>query len=126
MAVACLINNKNKEAKMSNTNYETSRHERFSYYTFFTGQNIIFMFVTIFISVYYTSILGLSAATVGVIFLLARVWDAVNDPILSIMVERSRLKGGKFKPWVNAIAWAVPLATVLIFAFGDYLAEQPM
>ena len=111
---------------MSNNLYETSRRERFSYYTFFTGQNIIFMFVTIFISLYYTSVLGLSAATVSIIFLLARVWDAVNDPILSIMVERSRLKGGKFKPWVNAIAWAVPLATVLIFAFGDFLAEQPM
>lgn len=111
---------------MSNTNYETSRHERLSYYTFFTGQNIIFMFVTIFISIYYTSVLGLSAGTVGVIFLLARVWDAVNDPILSIMVERSRFKGGKFKPWVNAIAWGVPIATVLIFAFGDYLSEQTM
>jgi len=111
---------------MSKTNYETRRLERLSYYTFFTGQNIIFMFVTIFISVYYTSVLGLSAGTVGIIFLLARVWDALNDPILSILVERSRFSGGKFKPWVNAIAWAVPLATVLVFAFGDYLAEQPM
>ncbi|WP_417527675.1 MFS transporter [Marinomonas shanghaiensis] len=111
---------------MSKTNYETRRLERLSYYTFFTGQNIIFMFVTIFISVYYTSVLGLSASTVGIIFLLARVWDALNDPILSILVERSRFSGGKFKPWVNAIAWAVPLATVLVFAFGDYLAEQPM
>jgi len=111
---------------MSNSNYETSFRERVSYYTFFTGQNIIFMFVTIFISIYYTSVLGLSAGTVGIIFLLARVWDAVNDPILSVLVERSRFKGGKFKPWVNAIAWAVPLATVLVFAFGDYLAEQPM
>lgn len=111
---------------MSNSNYETSFRERVSYYTFFTGQNIIFMFVTIFISIYYTSVLGLSAGTVGIIFLLARVWDAVNDPILSVLVERSRFKGGKFKPWVNAIALAVPLATVLVFAFGDYLAEQPM
>lgn len=111
---------------MSPSSYETSLKERVSYYTFFTGQNIIFMFVTIFISIYYTSVLGLSAGTVGIIFLIARVWDAVNDPMLSIMVERSRLKGGKFKPWVSAIAWAVPLATVLIFAFGDYIAQLPM
>ncbi|SBS39760.1 putative symporter YjmB [Marinomonas spartinae] len=111
---------------MSQDRYETGRKERLSYYTFFTGQNIIFMFVTIFISIYYTSVLGLSAGVVGIIFLIARVWDTINDPMLSVLVERSRFKGGKFKPWINAIAWAVPLATVLIFAFGDEIAQLPM
>lgn len=111
---------------MSKLPYETSRQERLSYYTFFTGQNIIFMFVTIFLSMYYTSVLGLSAGAVGLIFLVARVWDAVNDPMLSILVERSRFKGGKFKPWINAIAWAAPLATILVFAFGDQIAQLPM
>ncbi|AEF53210.1 MFS transporter [Marinomonas posidonica] len=111
---------------MPNTTFETSRPERLSYYSFFTGQNIIYMFVTIFLSIYYTSVLGLSAATVGMILLVARVWDAVNDPMLSILIEKSRLPGGKFKPWIKAITWAVPIATILIFSFGEQIAQLPM
>lgn len=111
---------------MNKNNFETSFKERLSYYTFFTGQNISFMFVIIFLSIYYTSVLGLSAATVGIILLVARVWDAINDPIISVFIERGRNPKGKFKPWINMVSWAVPLATALVFMFGDYIATLPM
>lgn len=107
-------------------NYVTSRGERVGYYGYFVGQNIIYIFVTLFLSVYYTTALGIPAAVVGAILLAARIWDAVNDPLLSVIIEKSDLKGGKFKPWINSVAVLVPLATVLVFAFTDALIEASM
>ncbi len=109
-----------------NSPSETGRLERLGFYTFFTGQNMIYLFVTIFLTVYFTSVLGIPAAVVGLILLVARVWDAVNDPLLSIVIEKARFRGGKFKPWVNSVALLVPVFTVLIFSFGDQLAEAAL
>jgi len=105
---------------------ETSFLERTGYYSYFVGQNIIYIFVTMYLSVYFATVLGIPAATIGLILLGARIWDAVNDPLLSIMVEKSRFKKGKFKPWINGVAVFMPLATILIFSNGGFLIESPM
>lgn len=106
---------------MSKPNFLTSRKERLGYYGYFIGQNIIYIFVTLFLSVYYTTALGISPAVVGTILLIARVWDAVNDPMLSILIEKANLKGGKFKPWIKSVAFLIPILTVVIFSFTDLL-----
>lgn len=106
--------------------FATSKRERAGYYSYFIGQNIVYIFVTLYLSVYYTTALGIPAGVVGTILLVARVWDAINDPMLSIFVEKARFKGGKFKPWIKAVAILVPVATVLIFAFTDTVAAAPM
>lgn len=104
-------------------NFATSRFERFSYNIYFLGQNSIFFIVSSFLAVYYTNVLGISAATVGSILLLARIWDALVDPMLATTIERLKLKGGKFKPWVNLAAVTVPLFTFLCFGFSNQLLE---
>ena len=98
------------------------KREKLGYYGYFVGQNIVFMFVTIYLSVYYTTALGIPAAVVGTILLLARIWDAVNDPLLSIIIEKANLRRGKFKPWIQSVAILIPLLTVAIFSFTDLLA----
>jgi sugar (glycoside-pentoside-hexuronide) transporter len=87
---------------------------------------MIFCFVTSFFCVYFVWKLGIAAATVGTILLVARVWDAINDPMLSVVVEKSRFKGGKFKPWINFVAILVPASTVLLFSFSSFLADSSM
>ncbi|WP_105614734.1 glycoside-pentoside-hexuronide (GPH):cation symporter [Vallitalea okinawensis] len=93
----------------------TSRAERMAYGGFFVGQNIIFIFVLQYLTMFYTDIVGLAPAAVGTLFLVARVWDAVNDPILGAIVDRSNFKSGKFKPWINAVIVLMPIATIAVF-----------
>jgi Na+/melibiose symporter-like transporter len=110
---------------MAKPGYETKLRERVGYSSYFVGQNILYMFTTVYLSVYYSTALGISPLTVGTILLAARVWDAVMDPILSVFVEKSKLKGGKFKPWINSVSILVPLLTILMFAFTSQLAAAP-
>ena len=94
---------------------ETSRIERTSYGLFFLGQNIIFMLALMFLNLFYTDVLGISAAAVGLLFLIARTWDAINDPILGTIVDRCNFKGGKFLPWLKTVNVLLPLATFALF-----------
>lgn len=97
------------------TNFVTSKKERLSYASYFVGQNIIFGLVGTYLMLFYTDYMGLTAASVGLLFLVARIWDAINDPMMGIIVDKSNLKGGKFKPWLNFSVIALPVATILLF-----------
>jgi sugar (glycoside-pentoside-hexuronide) transporter len=96
-------------------NFESSRGERASYGLFFAGQNIIYLLMLQFLALFYTDVVGIGAALVGVLFLVARIWDAVNDPMLGSIVDRAKFKGGKFLPWIKAVNIVLPIATILIF-----------
>ncbi len=53
-----------------------------------------------YILYYYQDILGVSAFAMGVILLAARVFDAFNDPIMGVVVAKTRTRWGKFRPWL--------------------------
>lgn len=93
----------------------TTRGERLAYSGYFFGQNIFYVLIGTFLMIYYTDALGISAIAVGTLFFIARVWDAINDPIMGIIVDKAKLKGGKFKPWVNLGILTMPLSTFLVF-----------
>ena len=95
--------------------YKTSWFERLSYGSYFMGQNIIYFLVFQYLMIFYTDIVGLSAASVGTMFLIARLFDAANDPVMGVLVDRVQLKGGKFLPWVRLVVLLMPLITVLVF-----------
>lgn len=106
--------------------FVTSLRERLSYNSFWLGQNVLFIIVTSFLAVYYTSALGIPATVVGTILLFARLYDAVIDPVLATLIERLHLKRGKFRPWVFLAAITVPVFTVLCFGFQGALAHQDL
>lgn len=112
-----------KQGKGNRPAYLTTRLERTSYNSFWFGQNLTFILVSTFLAVFYTTSLGIPAIVVGTIFLVARLWDAAVDPILATVIERTRLRGGKFKPWVKLAAITVPVMTVLCFGFQDQLGH---
>ncbi|MEM9424392.1 MAG: MFS transporter, partial [Spirochaetota bacterium] len=93
----------------------TSRSERLSYGSFFLGQNIIFTVVTSYLMLFYTDVMGIAAISVATLFLIARVWDAVNDPILGSIVDKADLKKGKFLPWINSTVFLLPVVTIILF-----------
>ncbi len=100
---------------MAISDFRTSRKERLAYGSYFFGQNIIFMIVLQFLMIFYTDVVGIGAAAVGVMFGIARTWDAINDPLLGILVDKANPKKGKFKPWINAVIPIIPLLTILLF-----------
>lgn len=92
-----------------------SKIERRDYGLYFMGQNIAFMFIMNYVQNYFTDVVGITAGTVAVVFLAARIWDAVNDPMFGLIVDRSRLKGGRYKPWLKLSTYILPFFTVAIF-----------
>lgn len=103
-----------------NQNKETSLRERSSYFSFFLGQNMLYFIVSQYAMLYFTDYVGISAAVVATLFLIARIWDAVNDPVFGVIVDRSNLKKGKYKPWINLAALILPLITLLVFMVPDW------
>ena len=94
---------------------KTSELERLSYGGFFAGQNLILTLTLQFLLIFYTDVVMLPANIIVALFLVARIWDAVNDPMMGIIVDKVNLKGGKFKPWVNGVVILLPLMTIFLF-----------
>ena len=100
---------------MRNEIFRTSRIERWGFALFMAGQGIVNTYVGSYLQLYLTDI-GITAVAVGVMFLIARVWDAVNDPIFGAILDKLNLKGGKFLPFLRASNIMLPLVVVLLFA----------
>lgn len=64
------------------------------------GKDMVYMFSASYILYYYQDILGVSAIAMGVILMAARVFDAFNDPIMGVVVAKTRTRFGKFRPWL--------------------------
>lgn len=98
-----------------NNNFLTSRKERSSYGLWFVGQNIIYIMVISWVAFFFTDEVGITPAAVATLLLVARVWDAINDPLLGAIVDKTQPKKGKFKPWINAVSIFMPIATIALF-----------
>jgi len=101
--------------------FQTSKAERATYGLYFLGQNVFYILILNFLQVFLTD-KGITAAAVATIFLIAKVWDAVNDPIFGVIIDRSKPKSGKFLPWVRASVIPIALTTILIFAMPASLS----
>ena len=67
------------------------------------------------LNLYFTDVLGLSIASVGVILTVSRIWDAINDPVMGLIVDKTKTKWGKCRPYV---LWtALPVAVLFAFLF---------
>ena len=74
--------------------------EKVSYGLGAVGKDMVYMLSASYILYYYQDILGVSAFAMGVILLAARVFDAFNDPIMGVVVAKTRTRWGKFRPWL--------------------------
>ena len=72
--------------------------ERISYGLGDTASNLVFMMITFYLLYFYTDVFGISAAAVATMFLVARVWDAINDLIMGIIIDKTKTKWGKCRP----------------------------
>ncbi|WP_224491128.1 MFS transporter [Robertkochia flava] len=75
---------------------------------------------SMFLMIYYTDVVELSPASVGTMFLLTRLWDGLNDPIMGIIADRTNTKKGKFRPYLLWIAIPFGIIGVLTFSTFDF------
>ncbi len=80
------------------------------------GNDFFFFLVSAFLMVYYTDVVGISAAFVGMLFLVARLWDAIADVTWGRFIDtRKTGKNGKFKPWIFRMSFPLVISGVLMF-----------
>ncbi|RMG70802.1 MAG: MFS transporter [Bacteroidetes bacterium] len=83
------------------------------------GQNIVFQAVTIYLLSFYTDVFGLSPAFAGGLFLAARIWDGLNDPLMGYLAQRTRSRWGRYRPYLLLASIPVALSMFLLFAAPD-------
>ena len=64
------------------------------------GKDMVYALSSAYVMYFYQDILGLSATFVGLILMIARVFDALNDPFMGILVAKTRTRWGRFRPWL--------------------------
>ena len=64
------------------------------------GKDMVYMLSANYVLYYYQDILGVSAWAMGIILLVARIFDAFNDPIMGVLVAKTKTRWGKFRPWL--------------------------
>ena len=97
-----------------------SRKELAGYLTGLAGQNIIYNIIATGLAFYFQSVIFLPAIACSLIFALARVWDAINDPMMGTIVDKTRTKWGKCKPYLLFVPAVIMVTTILPFINGMY------
>jgi len=81
------------------------------------ASHIVFDNVMLYMMFFYTDIFGIPAGFVGTMFLLARALDAISDPAMGLIADRTCSRWGKFRPWV--LFGALPFGVVCVFAYSS-------
>ena len=68
-----------------------------------------------YLMIFYTDVFGMSAAVVGTMFLITRVWDSLLDPVVGIIADRTESRWGKFRPYLLCLA--VPFGAFAVLTF---------
>lgn len=79
------------------------------------ASNLYFQMFMLYIPYFYTDVFGLPAAAMGTMFLATRIWDAVNDPIMGMIADRTETRWGKFRPYIITLAPFLALSGIATF-----------
>jgi GPH family glycoside/pentoside/hexuronide:cation symporter len=83
------------------------------------ASNFFFQVFNIFLLYYYTDIFGLPAAAVGTMFLVTKVVDAISDPVMGLIADRTQSRWGKFRPYILWVAVPYGVLGYAMFANPD-------
>ncbi len=100
---------------MNSETQNISLKERIGYAVGDTASNLFFQTFILFITIFYTDVFGISAKAVGTMFLITKIWDAVNDPMMGMIADRTETRWGKFRPYI--LWFAIPFGIVGVLTF---------
>lgn len=81
------------------------------------GKDMAYWIMAGYLMIYFTDVINLSPAYVGVLFLIARLWDAINDPVMGWIVDNTKTRFGKFRPWI--LIGTIVNSIIVLFLFYD-------
>ena len=87
------------------------------------GQNLICTIIGSYLTIFMTDAIGYGALSVALLMLLARIYDALNDPIMGSIVDRTKTKWGKCRPYLRWMA--LPVAGITILCFLPWYPNNP-
>jgi GPH family glycoside/pentoside/hexuronide:cation symporter/probable glucitol transport protein GutA len=80
------------------------------------GQNLIFGLWSSYMLVFFTDVFGIAGGVAGLIMMFTRIWDAINDPMMGVIADRTRTRWGRYRPWL--LFMAVPIIIFLVLNFS--------
>lgn len=83
------------------------------------ASHIVFDNVMLYLMFFYTDIAGLPAAFIGSMFLVTRILDAISDPCMGLLADRTRTRWGKFRPWLLWASIPFGISCVLTYTVPD-------
>lgn len=81
------------------------------------GKDAVYAIVGTYFMMYLTDFRSVAPAFVGTLFMIARIWDAFNDPFMGMLVDNTRTRWGKFRPWI--LVGTIMNAIVLVLLFSN-------
>lgn len=96
-------------------NFYVPKKEWMTYCIGALGQGMIYAIMSSYISDFYLNVLKVTPIFVLLLMLLARIWDAINDPIMGYIMDRANPKKGKMKPYILYTPIPVAILTLLLF-----------
>lgn len=98
--------------------YKTTWREKIGYGIGAVGLDLSYGMFYSFLSYYLSSVLGLKEAFLLLLTPLARIWDGINDPMMGTIVDNTKTKMGKYRPWI--LIGAICNAAVLFLLFTNF------
>ena len=103
-----------------------TKKEKIAYGTGAVGKDMVYSLVAGFLMYYYNTILGISASFIGILFMGARLFDAFNDPIMGVIIDKTKSRFGKFRPWLLTGTLLNTLVLYAMFSLPESLEGKSL
>ena len=110
----------NDEIGLEQVENKLSLKEKLAYACGDVASNFYWRVFDVFLFIFYTDIMGLSAAAVGTLMLVTRLIDAISDPLMGALADRTKTRFGKFRPYLLWGIIPIAAAGVLTFTVPDF------
>ena len=93
--------------------------DKFSYGVGSLGKDLYMGMINYYLLIYFTDVFGITALAVGTLFFVARLWDAINDPLMGIIADRTSTRIGKYRPYILVVPFIAAVAFIMLFTVPD-------
>lgn len=106
------------------TNVKLSFGERFCYGIGDYAGNLVYSAISAFLLVYYTNVVGASAAAAASIIAVSKIFDGISDLVMGYIIDHTHSKWGKARPWIARLCVPLAVCTVLMFSVPSGFANK--